>query len=372
MEPHRDNRDLTATLGALRPTPREKFAAELDAHVAAGFPPASRRAGPSLARVAGRFRPTPRRSLLAPVTACALLAIAVATAILSGSGSGAPPSTPTAASGEVAAPAVEKVGPLTAPKGLASSPVGAGASASGSFSAQSGTYASKAAHRKVERAAQIVLGSEPANVRGDATRVFEAVRSVDGIVLDSSVSGGGAGEAGATFELLIPSPKLDEALAAFSEIDAVRSQHESTADVTARTIGLSEQLRDARAKVVGLLAQLAGAKSDAERVAVEADLRSARQRATALRGSLATLQRRTSFSRVSVRIESGNSRGAADGGSGGWGIDNALRDASHILAVAVGVTVVGLAILAPLALLALLVWLTRCIWVRRERERALG
>ena len=42
-----------------------------------------------------------------------------------------------------------------------------------------------------------------------------------------------------------------------------------------------------------------------KRAAVEADLRSARQRATALRGSLATLQRRTNFSRVSVRIESG-------------------------------------------------------------------
>ena len=224
----------------------------------------------------------------------------------------------------------------------------------------------------VERAAQIVLGSEPAKVRGDATRIFETVRNVDGIVLNSSVSGGGAGEAGARFELLIPSPNLGEALAAFSEIDEVRSEHESTADVTARTIGLSQRLRVARAKVAGLLAQLAGAKTDAERAAVKADLRSARQRASALKASLATLQRRTSFSRVSVRIESGDSRGAAAGSSGGWGIDNALRDARQILAVAIGVTVVGLAILAPLALIALLIWLTRYIWVRRERERALG
>jgi Domain of unknown function (DUF4349) len=370
MEPHRDDGDLTATLSALRPTPREEFAAELDAYAAAGFPSASRRAGSSLAHVAGRFRPMPRRWLLAPATACAVVAIAVATVILTSSGGGPAPSTPTAASGHIAGPAVEKGGPPSAPQSLASSSAKAGASASAEFSAHSGPYASKVAHRKIERAAQIVLGSEPANVRGDATRVYEAVRSVNGIVLNSSVSGGGADEAGARFELLIPSPKLDEALAAFSEIDEVRSQHESTVDVTAKTIGLSERLPDARAKVVGLRAQLARAKTDAERAAVEADLRSARKRVTALRGSLATLQRRTSFSRVSVRIESGNSRGAADGG--GWGIDNALRDARHILAVAVAIIVVGLAILAPLALIALLVWLTRCIWVRRERERALG
>ncbi len=332
----------------------------------------SRRASSSLALLAGRFRATPRRWLLAPATACAVVAVVVATAILASSGNGPAPSTPITAPGHVAGPAVEKVRPSSVSEGVASSAAKVGASASTPFSAHSGPYASKAEHRKVERAAQIVLGSEPANVRSDATRVFEAVRNFNGIVLNSSVSGGGAGEAGARFELLIPSPKLGEALAAFSEIDEVRSQHESTADVTARTIGLSERLQDARAKVAGLLTQLAGAKTDAERAAVEADLRSARQRATVLRGSLSTLQRRTNFSRVSVRIESGKSRGTADGGSGGWGIGNALRDARHILAVSVGVILVGLAILAPLALIAVIVWLTRCVWVRRERERALG
>ena len=40
-------------------------------------------------------------------------------------------------------------------------------------------------------------------------------------------------------------------------------------------------------------------------------------------------------------------------------------------AVAAGVTLVGLAVLAPIALLALLVWLTRRAWVRQSRERAL-
>ncbi len=372
MEPHRDDVDLAATLSTLRPLLREDFAAELDAQAAAGFPRALRRTGFSLARLSDRFRASPPRRLLALATACAVMTIAVATAILSSSWNGHTPSTPTAASGHLAGPAVEKVGPSLTAKGVVSSTAKVGASAPSSFSAHSGPYAAKAEHRKIERAAQIVLGAEPSNVRSDATGVFEAVRSFEGIVLNSSVSGGGAGEAGARFELLIPSPKLDEALAAFSRIDEVRSQHESTADVTARTIVLNERLQDARARLDGLLAQLGGAKTNAERIAVEADLRLARQRATALRGSLARLQRRTSFSRVSVRIESGNSRGTATGGSGGWGIDNALRDARHILAVAVGVTLVGLAILAPLALVALIVCLARRVWIRRERQRVLG
>lgn len=217
MEPHRDDVDLTATLGALRPTPREEFAAELDARVAAGFPEASRLADSRLSRLAGRLSAAPRRRLLAPVASGAVVAIAVATAILAGSGGGPAPSTPTTASGHVAGSAVEKVAPASAPKSAVSGAAEATIPASASSSAHSGPYASKAEHRKVERAAQIVLGSEPGNVQSDATRVFEAVRSFDGIVLNSSVSGGGAGEAGAQFELLIPSTKLGEALAAFFE-----------------------------------------------------------------------------------------------------------------------------------------------------------
>ncbi len=48
------------------------------------------------------------------------------------------------------------------------------------------------------------------------------------------------------------------------------------------------------------------------------------------------------------------------------------HDAGHILTIAAGVTIVGLAILAPLALIALLAWLANRAGVRRARERALG
>jgi hypothetical protein len=72
-----------------------------------------------------------------------------------------------------------------------------------------------------------------------------------------------------------------------------------------------------------------------------------------------------------VRIES-ESTSTATGGSNRWGIDNGLADAGRILAIAAGVTVVGLAVLGPLALLGLLAWLTRRGWIRRRREQALG
>ncbi len=173
--------------------------------------------------------------------------------------------------------------------------------------------------------------------------------------------GGSAGDAGARFDLLIPSAKLSDALAAFSGIAEVRSRHEATNDITAPTVGLSERLQDSNAKIDGLLNELAGSETEAERDAVEAELRAERNRAASLRSSLSGIQRRASFSRVSLRIETGAA--ASSGSDDGWGIGDALDDAGHILAVAAGVTIVGLAILGPLALICLLLWLASRAWV---------
>jgi hypothetical protein len=236
---------------------------------------------------------------------------------------------------------------------------------------ETGPFASKAGHRDVERAAEMVLGTDPADVRRAAGEVFEAVHAYDGIVLRSSIEDGNEGEARAEFELLIPSGKLGDALASFSAIAEVRSRHESTADVTAKTVGLGERLQDSRASVKGLLAQLANAETDAERAAAEAELHSERLHAAALRSRLADLQRRANLSHVTLRIETGDEGGAA-GNGGSWGVGDALADAGHILGIAAGVTLIGLAIVGPLALLCLLAWLAHRAWVRRAREHALG
>ncbi len=401
MRSHRDEIDLSAELRALRPTPRVEFTDALDSRAEAGFPRAIRReprpngrigrrlAG--LGRVPERLRALPRRRLLAPAGAAATAAIVVATALIVSSEGGTTGDT-TRVLRSAGAPAGDSSGDTTrvlrsagAPAGDSSGvqyseapPVKSGSSASaghaeiaptaGRATAVPGPYASGVAHRDVERSAQMVLGTDASGVRSAAAKVFEAVHAYHGIVLRSSISDGRDGRAGATFSLLIPSGRLSDAMAAFSGIADVRSRHESSLDVTAPTIGLRERLQDARAEVESLLAAIAGAETEAEREAAEAKLGSARRRVATLRSRFASLRRRTHLSSILLRIETGGAHGAT---GTGWGIDDALNDAGHILAVASGVVLVGLAILVPPLLIALLAWLAHRGWLRWRRERAL-
>jgi hypothetical protein len=410
MESYRESFDLAAELQALRPSPAPDFAAELDARAAAGFP----RRRPGLDGFLARLRDmSPRRALL-PAGGVALAAIAIATTLVAVSedGSLAPTSKPApspqsvapAQGSETANGAVRRFHPLSsahsgatkansasAEVGAASS-TGAGAASSSHDSSGvqfeevvpsrvsapghpkelSGPYASHAGDRDVERSSQMVLGTSPDDVRRAAGEVFDTVHSYDGIVLRSSVHNGGAGEAGAYFELLIPSGKLGDALAAFSSIAEVRSRHESTADITAKTVSLGERLQDGRAAIQSLLNQLAAASTEAERTAVEAKLHSERLRVAALRSRFNDVQRRANLSHVSLKIETGEDSAGSGAGGGSWGIGDALSDAGHILAIAAGVTLIGLAVLVPIALICLLAWLAHRAWLRRAREQALS
>jgi hypothetical protein len=373
MEPHRDDDKLIAELRALRPVPHPAFAAELDGRAAAGFPRRSRLDLPPLVGLRDRLRGmTPRRALL-PIGATAVAALAIATALVATNESkpgGIHPSS-----------AVEVFG-SGATKESSSAPGHAAAPRQGSSGVEreaavptvteqaSGALASGAAHRDVERSAEIVLGANPTEVAEDAAEVFETVHAYDGIVMRSSTREGAAGEAGARFEMLIPSAKLSDALAAFSGIAEVRSRHEATADITAPTVSLGELLQDSRARIDSLLTQLAGAETESEREAVEAELRTERRHAASLRSRLTRLHRRANFARVSLRIETGDAATSSSGG--GWGVGDALHDAGHILAIAAAVTLIGLAVIGPLALIALLAWLAHRSWVRRERQRTLG
>jgi len=394
MESNRDSLDLSATVRSLRPTPEPEFAARLDARAADGFPRASRSWGSRLVEMADRVRAVPPRRVLAPAGAVALTAIVVATAVVSVTGT------------DPGNPSVSRFGAAATSPPAADRPAGAGvqhgtqapvpsssragsnsSSSAGStlseFEARSGAswlpsiaphpsgpYASRANRRDIERSAQIVLGAEPSEVRAGVARVLDAVHATGGIVLRSSIQDGDEGEAGASFELLIPSPRLGDALATFSAIAEVRSRRESTQDITAPTIGVEERLEDSRARIESLLGQLSEAGSDEERAAVEAQLRAERRLAAALRSRLTSLRRRANFSRVSLRIETGAPL-AAGRNSSGWGVSDALDDAGRILTIAAGVTVIALAILGPLALIAFLLWLAHRTLARRSRERTL-
>jgi hypothetical protein len=407
MESFKDDK-LAATLSALRPAPRPAFTAELDDRVAAGFPRQTASTASLLSRVVERLRGLSPRRALVPAVATALVALVAATLIVA-TGSGDSDSAdqvaiaPTSAGRTQATlqerlskqrtdPQVEEffegqpekskqsnfdaAGPVVRNSGsvaVEASGTAVHSQIRPSFQGlnnRSASYASAAPHRDVERSAEMVLGADPAEVSDDAAKVFAAVHAVNGIVLRSSTSGGPAGRAGAEFELLIPSARLGDALAAFSGIAEVRSRHEATNDITAPTVNLSERLQDSKAKIESLLNDLAATETEAERDAVEAQLRTERSRAAFLRSQLSNLQRKASFSRVSLRIETGAT--SSSSGGGGWSIGDALHDAGHILAVAAGVAIIGLAILAPLALIAALIWLANRAWVRRGRQRALG
>ena len=425
------NEDLLAGLRELRPSPSTGFAAELDAKAAAGFPGPERGARSLPRRLAERLRALPPRRLIATAGACAIATIAVATAVVvtiedgqpgsrellsltdenqSGSPSskgmrihssglerfgggvnrlaGPPPvrefSAPLRGQGQAKVQRAEALsGSSAASAGpLLAQPASGNASAAQANDAASalqelnggrpsvGPYASRAGHRDIERSARLLLATEASEVRAAATKVFETVHSYDGIVLSSSIRAADEGQAAATFDLLIPSGKLSDAMASFSRIAEVRSRDEATQDITAPTIGLGERLQDARAKVESLLGQLAEATTEAERAVAEARLRAERRHVAALRARLADLKRRASFSRVSLRIESGNA--ASGDAGGGWGAGDALRDALDILGIAAGVAVIGLAVTLPLALICLLGWLAYRAWLRRARSRALG
>jgi Domain of unknown function (DUF4349) len=352
METPRDEQ-LAADLRALRPTPHPDFAAELDRRAAAGFPRRSRLPRFSLGRLQ-----LPQARRLIPAAGVAILAIAVVGVVITNSGGDSAPSSGGSllnySGGE---------------SGTAPEPVEESASEAAP-SAAAGTTEPLRGHRAVERNAELVLGADPAEVADDSAKVFEAVHAHDGIVLRSSTREGEAGIAGARFELLIPSGKLGDALAALSGIDEVRSRHEATDDITAPTVTTGEMLQDSKARVDSLLAQLGAAESESEREAVEAELAQERRHRARLRSQLQHLERRADFSRVLVRIETGESDQPAD--EGAWGIGDALDDAGQILAVAAAVAVVALAILGPIALIALLAWLAHRAWLRRERRRVLS
>jgi hypothetical protein len=246
------------------------------------------------------------------------------------------------------------------------------------FPAAGAAQSSSAArgHRDVERSSSIVLGTKPTQIAGAAAKVYAAVHAAGGIVLNSSVESGSTGDTGASFSLLIPSGKVDDALAAFSRIAEVRSRHDATQDITKPTVGVTEELRDSNASIEGLLKELGNVETEAERESVEARLREERRRHASIRASLEHLHKRASLSEVRLTIVTGHGAGAVPvgkGKSGGnWSVGDALHDAGHILTVAAGVLLIALAILAPIALIALLLWSANRFRIRRLRERALG
>lgn len=387
--------ELTAELHALRETPSEEFAAKLDARAAAGFP-GRRRGATVLTRLPGvdaasrlteRLRTAgPRRKLL-PALAGVSTVIVVATAVVvstgrdgAGPGDGGEQPTVGVSSGAIkTAPAGDTAAQLPGlERELAPNEGGRAAVAPQSDvivpepPLPGGGTAPGIRNRQVERSAELTLGTEPEQVQDVAGKAIDVVGRYRGIVLSSSVRDGGEGEAGARFDLLIPSVRLSGALADLSSLAEVRTRSENTLDITAPFVSAREHLRDARAEAEGLLRQLAEADTDTERASVKAQLQIVRGRIAAFRSQVDRLERRADFSRVSLQIVTGDQAAIPGTGGGSWTIGDALHDAGRVLAVAAGIALIAAALILPLGLLGGAAWAARRIYLRRARAQTLS
>jgi uncharacterized protein DUF4349 len=378
MSPEMTTEELMVELHELRETPSLQFAARLDRRAEAGFPRGGRAAG-----TLERLRTASPRRMLLPALGTAATLIVVATAVIATSGDGGNDGSRPSAQTEVqAAPSSGAAGAVG---GAAKASPGAGVESapmvptpdSETFTDSTGPKppvgVPNVRDRRIERSAELTLGTDPEHVQDIAGKVFDVVGRYRGIVLSSSVRDGGEGEAGASFEVLIPSARLSGALTDLSGLAEVRSRSENTLDITAPYVSARERLRDARAEVEGLLRQLASADTDSERASVKAQLRIAHGRVAAFRSQVDRLQRRSDFSHLSLDIATGKDAFVpATGGNDDWTIGDALADAGRLLAIAAGVALVSLALALPLGLLGGAAWAGRRIYVRRARQGALG
>lgn len=372
--------ELVCDLRATAPQMTPAFAARLERDVADGFPGA---APQPLARLR-----RPRRWVLLPaagVLASALIALVIVlgqdssqpeaqlasgppkVTRESGASTAAEPAAPATALDSGAPSAAATPAPKAADRLLGPPPA---ASAGGS--AGSGAVAQSSAPRKTQRTAELVLETPAGKVEETSDGVIRAVDRFGGIVASSSIGTDAQTGGEATFDLRIPTERLDAALAALSKLGHVASRTQDLQDITGSFTSAQDRLSDARAERRGLLKALGRATTSAQIDSLKARLRDVRATISRLNGDLASLRRRADLSRVSLTIRGTDRKGAgATDGDGTWSPGDAARDALRVLEVMAGVALIALAILVPLGLLGVAIALAARTARRRGRERAL-
>jgi hypothetical protein len=357
---------IGAELRALRETPSEDFAAELDAWAAAGFPSAKQ------LEKAAKPRPTRRtligrRPVLASLAAAAVIVAVVgvsvvaylhesnSTDLFSGSGDdsgGARLSGPSKvqerAISESAPPGVASAGSTPAPSSVAPVPP-ASRPRTGRPQIQ-------------ELSASLGLSTDKDQLQAAADGVVEVTNRYDGFVDASDVRVGGR-QSHASFSLRIPATDLRAALDDLSQLGRVVLRDEASANVTGAYVDAGKAHREARAKVDSLLAQLRDASSPSEAAEIRQQLVVARQQLAAARAALRGMKQRVTYAPVSVQIR-------ADG-DGSWSIGDAADDAVGVFEAIAGVVLIALAVLVPIAALLALGWLGAREFSRRRREATL-
>jgi Domain of unknown function (DUF4349) len=352
---------IGAELHALRETPSERFAAELDRRAAEGFPAAA--GEPEVRGWRDRLAPLLRPQLAFAGAATLLLALIVSVAVIgsleddveqpsvqpSGDAAEEPQSLESGRAGDAAAERAPGMSVEPAPTTVPPVPP---------------TEELKPGRERIqERSASMTLSTEPDEVDDVADGVIEVTERFDGIVVSSNVStSDGTGRA--SFDLRIPSQNLQAALAELSDLADVASRDEGTLDITAPFVSAEERFDDARAEVDALLDRLSEADSASEVASIREQLRTARADLAAARAELGSLKQRADFSRLSLTV-------VGDGDGDGWSIGDAAEDSVDVLEALGGAALVVLAVLVPLGAIAGFAWLGVRALRRRNREKVL-
>jgi hypothetical protein len=372
--------EFVRELRATRPTADEGFLTRLDARAAQCFEGPSARTSASTRWPLGRdglralgntaaLRGLIARPALGLVLAALLAVAVIVPLVLSGRGHGRETSPsnnrmeiPTVASAPAKAPEPAE------PKKATERSSAAGAAASGAAAGPLAPGASAAPARQVERTASLDVGVAPDAIESRAHQVFTIVSSFNGYVRQSNVSSGGPGQGGASFDIRVPSANLANAIAALSGLGHVRSENNTTNDVTDQFNSLQSSLAQLRAERASLLKQLARASEGHEEARLKDRLRYVDAQISQQQGALGALSNRINYTALAFSL---TSEAVAASKHSELTPGAAARSAGKILEAALAVLVLAAAALLPLGLIALAAWVVIASTRKRLREQAL-
>ncbi|MCW3069401.1 MAG: protein kinase [Solirubrobacterales bacterium] len=363
---HAPLQELVRALRGVRPQPSGEFLAALDARAARGFRRAgqehardSSRGGTARAGVARGATQKPRRRALLALPALGLaVAVVLLAILLPGTGGPGPQPRATNAPSKAVFGAAQ-AGPAVAPDRAALQPAPA---------PTAGPSAPGEQARQVERTSTLDVGVAPGNVQATAQRVFTLVNAFSGYVRQSNVNSGPSGQGGATFDVRLPSSNLAAAIASLSHLGHVRSENDTTNDVTEQVSSLQRSVGDQRAQRASLLRQLSQANDPQRAAALKAELNAVEARISQREGQLRALRTRVDYTRLALAVTPEVTAGAS---TGDLTPSAAAHDAGKILSAALAVLVIAAAAVLPIAAVAIAGWSAVSLTRRRLREQAL-
>jgi hypothetical protein len=222
--------------------------------------------------------------------------------------------------------------------------------------------------RQVERTSTLDIGVAQDSIQSTAQRVFTLASAFGGYVKQSNVSSSGPPQGGASFDIRLPSSKLPSAIAALSHLGHVRSENDTTNDVTDQLSSLRRSLGGLEAERSSLLRQLATASEAQQAASLKARLHAVEARVSRLQGAVRGLTARVDYTSLALSLTPESSGGAA---SGDLTPGAAAGDAAKILEAALAVLVIGAAAVLPLAVIVVAGWSAVALTRRRLREQAL-